>query len=224
MAIFLTWVRAVLHLRSLTDMNLFMERMGSAVCHQMAERSFIFEGMQMPLCARCTGIYIGAFFAFCFFFLKKRIDNGKAFSIGQAALTGCAILPIGIDGVGSYLGFWESSQWMRVLSGSLAGVIVPGFLLMAVNYDPQKRNEKPIYEKTSELLFLMAIAVGFGMLLYAGVPVGGIAGAVSVLGEVFLWGGVVWMLLKSVCKDRALWGISLVVSASILFLVGGLVP
>ena len=81
----------------------FMERMGSAVCHQMVERSFIFDGMQMPLCARCTGIYIGAFFAFCFFFLKKRMGNGRPFSIGQAFLTGLAVLPVGIDGVGSYL-------------------------------------------------------------------------------------------------------------------------
>ena len=203
-----------------------MERMGSAVCHQMAERSFIFEGMQMPLCARCTGIYIGAFFAFCFFFLKKRMNSGKPFSIGQAVLTGCAILPLGVDGVGSYLGFWESSQWMRVLSGSLAGVIVPGFLLMAVNYDPQKRNEMLIYEKTAELLFLMVIAVGFGMLLYVDMPIGVIAGVISILGEVLLWGGAVWLFLKSACKNKKIpyWGISLVVSASVLFLVGGLIP
>ena len=216
----------VLHLPSLIDMFDLMERMGSAVCHQMAERSFIFEGMQMPLCARCTGIYIGAFFAFCFFFLKKRMNSGKPFSIGQAVLTGCAILPLGVDGVGSYLGFWESSQWMRVLSGSLAGVIVPGFLLMAVNYDPQKRNEMLIYEKTAELLFLMVIAVGFGMLLYVDMPIGVIAGVISILGEVLLWGGAVWMFLKSACKNKKIpyWGISLVVSASVLFLVGGLIP
>ena len=180
----------------------------------------------MPLCARCTGIYIGAFFAFCFFFLKKRMNSGKPFSIGQAVLTGCAILPLGVDGVGSYLGFWESSQWMRVLSGSLAGVIVPGFLLMAVNYDPQKRNEMLIYEKTAELLFLMVIAVGFGMLLYVDMPIGVIAGVISILGEVLLWGGAVWMFLKSACKNKKIpyWGISLVVSASVLFLVGGLIP
>ena len=29
-------------------------------CHQMATRSFFFKGFQFPLCARCTGILVGA--------------------------------------------------------------------------------------------------------------------------------------------------------------------
>ena len=33
---------------------------GSAVCHQIEARSFHLWGRQMPVCARCTGIYIGA--------------------------------------------------------------------------------------------------------------------------------------------------------------------
>ena len=204
----------------------FMERMGSAVCHQMAERSFIFDGMQMPLCARCTGIYIGAFFAFCFFFLKKRMGNGRPFSITQALLTGLAVLPVGIDGVGSYLGFWESSQLMRIFSGSLVGAVVPGFLLMAVNMDTKKNDDAPIYEKTAELVLLMLLSVCFGFGLYAGMPIWIIAAVISMAGEVFLWGGVVWLLLKSICKGKAFpfWRVSLFVSAVMLFLVGGLVP
>ncbi len=81
----------------------------------------------MPLCARCTGIYIGVFLAFGFLFLKKRMDAGKPFSKGQAMLTALMILPIGIDGLGSYLGFWESNQLMRVLSGCLVGQLSPDF-------------------------------------------------------------------------------------------------
>lgn len=29
------------------------------VCHQQPERSFFLNGLQLPLCARCTGIYAG---------------------------------------------------------------------------------------------------------------------------------------------------------------------
>lgn len=204
----------------------FMERMGSAVCHRLAERSLLFDEMQMPLCARCTGIYIGAFFAFCFFFLKKRMQAGKSFTVTQAVLTGLAILPVGVDGVGSYLGFWESSQLMRILTGSLVGAIVPGFLLMAGNFDPKKGNELLVYKGTGELLLLMAVSIGFGLCLLAGLPLQGLGAVISVAGEVFLWGGVVWLVLKSIFRKRELpfWGISLLIAFVVLFTVGGLVP
>src|SRR5262249_31790615 len=33
---------------------------GSVICHQRPERSFFLWSHQMPVCARCTGIYLGA--------------------------------------------------------------------------------------------------------------------------------------------------------------------
>ena len=33
---------------------------GSHVCHQRADRSFHIGGHQMPVCARCTGLYVSA--------------------------------------------------------------------------------------------------------------------------------------------------------------------
>ena len=201
----------------------FLQRMGSAVCHQMAERSFLFHGMQMPLCARCTGIYTGVFFAFCFFFWKKRMEAGKPLSLQQAVVTGAAILPVGLDGVGSYLGFWESSQLMRVLTGSLVGAIVPGFLLMAGNFDPKRENRTPIYEKTAEILLLLAGTVFFGLCLWLGLllPIGAVF---SVVGEVLLWGGLVWLVLKNLLRASKIpiWKISLAVSFAGLWIIGGL--
>src|SRR5262249_33648512 len=34
--------------------------LGTVVCHQLTSRSFHLWGMQMPVCARCTGIYAGS--------------------------------------------------------------------------------------------------------------------------------------------------------------------
>ncbi len=34
---------------------------GSLVCHQQEQRSFVIAGRQMPVCARCTGLYVSAF-------------------------------------------------------------------------------------------------------------------------------------------------------------------
>lgn len=33
---------------------------GGVVCHQQASRSFHLAGVQLPVCARCTGVYGGA--------------------------------------------------------------------------------------------------------------------------------------------------------------------
>jgi uncharacterized membrane protein len=33
---------------------------GHFICHQRSERSFFFHGHQFAVCARCTGIYLGA--------------------------------------------------------------------------------------------------------------------------------------------------------------------
>lgn len=32
-------------------------------CHQLPQRSFFFRGKQFPVCARCTGFYLGQFLA-----------------------------------------------------------------------------------------------------------------------------------------------------------------
>src|SRR3954465_2024069 len=33
---------------------------GHFICHQRPERTFFVHGQQMPVCARCTGLYLGA--------------------------------------------------------------------------------------------------------------------------------------------------------------------
>ena len=185
----------------------------------------IWNEMQMPLCARCTGIYTGAFFAFCFFFLRRRMKGSRPFSMAEAVLTGLAILPVGMDGVGSYLGFWESSQMMRMFSGSLVGAVVPGFLLLAGNYDPARKREQMIYENKGELIRLLLISVCFGLLLLTAEVFRGVGVVLSVLGEVLLWSGLVWLILKNLGKDRKFpyWCISIAISFAGLFLMGGLI-
>ena len=37
----------------------FLFAVGSVICHQLSERSFFIDGRQLPVCARCTGLYLG---------------------------------------------------------------------------------------------------------------------------------------------------------------------
>ncbi|MGN0134384.1 MAG: DUF2085 domain-containing protein [Anaerotignum sp.] len=204
----------------------FLERMGSAVCHQMAERSFIWGNGKMPLCARCTGIYIGVFFALCFFLWKKRLKGNRPFSAKQIFLMLLCIIPMAADGFCSYAGFWESNQLLRILTGSLIGAVVPGLLLLAGNFDPVEENDKAIYENTKELLFVVVCSGAFGLCLWLGVPLRGIGAVLSIAGEVCLWAGVLWLILKNIFGKRKLplGRISLVLSFCIIFAVGGFLP
>lgn len=91
---------------------------GDSLCHQKADRSFFINENQMPFCARCTAIWIGITIGLGFmFFYKIPLDSRFLIII----LVG--LIPIGIDGFGQLLNFWESSNLTRVITGLLTGVV-----------------------------------------------------------------------------------------------------
>lgn len=79
----------------------------------MASRSFHVHGMQCPLCARCTGLLIGeVILAPLYIILLPQI--------WWVSLL--LILPLAVDGIGQYLGFWISDNIRRLLTGLLGGI------------------------------------------------------------------------------------------------------
>ena len=50
-------------------------------CHCRDDRSFYYKGQKFPICARCTGEFVGICFALicCFFF---RLNIGTKYNIG----------------------------------------------------------------------------------------------------------------------------------------------
>ena len=57
---------------------------GSRVCHRRPERSFHTSGVQWPVCARCSGLYLGAAVGSCFGFaprLRRPVRGGRAAAI-----------------------------------------------------------------------------------------------------------------------------------------------
>jgi uncharacterized membrane protein len=89
---------------------------GDRLCHQQASRSLFFNGNQMPFCTRCTAIWLGLAIGLgMMVFFTIRLDEKFLFIILLS------LAPIGIDGVGQLLGFWESTNLLRFLTGFLAG-------------------------------------------------------------------------------------------------------
>ena len=83
------------------------------ICHKKPERSFFWKGKQFPVCARCTGIYLGylSFPLFNFDFLHIS-------SIVSAAI----ILPTIIDGLAQAYLKRESTNFIRVTTGIIGGI------------------------------------------------------------------------------------------------------
>ena len=77
-------------------------------CHQMSERSFFIRGVQLPLCARCTGIVLG------FLLLGPLVS---IFTPGNMYLSLALILLMCLDGLLQLKGVLQSTNLRRVLSG-----------------------------------------------------------------------------------------------------------
>jgi len=84
----------------------------SGVCHQLPEHTLTTAAGQMPLCARCTGTYVGA--AFTFVLLSRR-QSTRACRLPKATvmllLASLSLLWL-VDGTNSYLNFLTGRVWL----------------------------------------------------------------------------------------------------------------
>lgn len=82
-------------------------------CHRMPERSFFYKGKQFPVCARCTGMLIGYLSIFLFFIHLIRINIWWAIFLN---------LPAYIDGMTQAMGWRESNNLLRLITGIMSGI------------------------------------------------------------------------------------------------------
>lgn len=112
---------------------------GYSICHQIPDRSFHLAGRRLPLCARCTGTYLGVTVGFVVLALLRRWRAGELLPVGTIVVLAGMIGIMGIDGVNSYLyllGYgpllYMPQNWLRAITGSLNGIaltmiVVPVF-------------------------------------------------------------------------------------------------
>jgi uncharacterized membrane protein len=94
----------------------FLFRLYGAACHQKPERSFFLLGHQMAFCQRDLALYGAILVAGLAFALSGR--RARPLALRWFLL---CLAPMAIDGGGQLLGFWESTWWLRVLTGVPAG-------------------------------------------------------------------------------------------------------
>lgn len=86
-------------------------------CHRRTDRTLRFRGRYFPVCARCTGIYIGTLFVFLLpYFINL------AYSLNLFFLSLILVLPTAIDGITQFIKWRESRNWIRLVTGFLCGI------------------------------------------------------------------------------------------------------
>ena len=102
---------------------------GYAICHQIPDRSLHLGGCQAPLCARCTGTYLGVAIGFATIALLRRWRAGEMLSTRMIVVMVSFIAIMGIDGLNSYLSLFGTmptlyapQNWLRAATGSLNGI------------------------------------------------------------------------------------------------------
>ena len=118
-----------------------MDMVGYAVCHRITERSFVIAGRQLPLCARCSGTFIGAVVGFLGQAVVLRRRRAAEFpSPLIIVILVTFTLLWGADGFNSYMTLiggphlYEPQNWLRLTTGALQGLTMSAFVYPVFNF------------------------------------------------------------------------------------------
>lgn len=166
---------------------------GYSVCHRITDRSFTIAGRQLPLCARCTGMYLGVSLTFAVLALagRKRWSQLPPPRVLVVLIGFIAIM--GIDGLNSYSHFfpnlphvYEPRNWLRLVTGIGAGIAMGSIVFPAMAQTLWKQQEyRPTLANLRELSGLALLAAILVILVLGEDPrvlyVLGLASAAGVL-------------------------------------------
>ncbi len=107
--------------------------LGYAVCHQIEARSFFYHDLQSPLCARCTGMYLGGLLTLVYQAFQGR--KGHFPPVWVSVILGILFIWFGVDGTNSFLHFfpglelgYQPSNLFRLITGTGVGLGIGAIL------------------------------------------------------------------------------------------------
>lgn len=147
----------------------------SGVCHQLPEHSILLAGTQIPLCARCSGTYLGMLLGVCNFWLKGRGRASRLPPTRVLAVLGAFVILWAMDGLNSYfqfltgsVGFYPPSNLLRLAAGMGIGLSLSLVLFPMFNFtlwhEPDRQR---VVNDLGELGALLLQAIGLVLLLQA---------------------------------------------------------
>ncbi|MGZ7109188.1 MAG: DUF2085 domain-containing protein [Methanobacterium sp.] len=94
-----------------------VKNLSTYFCHRIPERTFKIKNHYFPVCARCTGAYIGLFsyFTFVYFVFIQ-------YTLPVILLGTLMIVPMALDGVTQFMDLRESKNSLRFFTGLIGGI------------------------------------------------------------------------------------------------------
>jgi len=105
------------------------------LCHGIPHRCLLLFGARMPICARCTAIYVGLIAGIAVFLIAPWIH--ERFLQVTAIL---AALPMAVDGVTQLLQFRESTNPLRIATGFPAAFFFVMWAMSAIERRHEERS------------------------------------------------------------------------------------
>ena len=153
------------------------DAIGYAVCHRIDLRSFYLGDRQLPLCARCTGMYLGAMLGLAYQAILAPRRGGLP---GRRLMVvmGVLVAAFALDGVNSFLSFfpgvpllYQPQNWARLLTGTGMGLVIAAAIYPAFNQTIWKDwRRQPALGSLRSLTGLLLLAGFLDLLVLSGNP------------------------------------------------------
>lgn len=156
------------------------DAIGYAVCHRLDERSFHVDGRALPLCARCSGMYLGAVLGIVYLALVSPRSAGTPPKAVIALLVVFG-LAFAIDGSNSYLYLMKSTaagkldfipnlyipnNTLRLFTGTGTGLAIAVAVFLSFNQTMWKDwNDRPLLGTWKQAAFLTGMGILMALLV-----------------------------------------------------------
>ena len=152
------------------------DAIGYSVCHRITERSFFIGGQQTPLCARCSGMYLGMLAGLLF-----QLPYGRRTEFPPLKISiplSVLFIAFGVDGLNSLLQFipgtpalYQPTNLLRLFTGAGLGMLVPLYLLPVFHQTLwDKSDERPALERWTQVLGLLVVVGLVAWAVYSEIP------------------------------------------------------
>ncbi|MBN1313980.1 MAG: DUF2085 domain-containing protein [Anaerolineales bacterium] len=172
------WKQRILTAASLTVILIYLlatpkglfnkaDMVAYAICHRIPSHSLAFNQRALPLCARCSGTFMGSMVAIGFFIVKRRKNVDLPPIPILITLIGFTML-MGIDGLNSYITLlpvgspiYQPNNTLRLITGTLHGLMMGSILYPVAmgTFWRDYQNSKPAIRNFKELGMMVLVAL-----------------------------------------------------------------